>query len=53
MTELEKKLMALFGKIIPTMTEREQERLLDFGEGVALMVQKRTQTVTQQAQASA
>lgn len=44
MTELEKKLMALFGQVIPTMTEREQERFLDFGEGMAFIARQRTPT---------
>ncbi len=42
MSETEKKLMALFGKVIPTMTEREKERLLDFGDGMRFMANQRT-----------
>lgn len=53
MTELEKKLMVLFGKVIPMMTEREQERFLDFGDGMAFMVQQRIQSADQQARSSA
>ncbi len=43
MSETEKKIMAIFGMVIPTMTEREKERLLDFGDGMRFMVSQRTQ----------
>ncbi len=43
MNELEKKLMALFSSTIPLMTEREKERLMDFGDGMRYMAQKRIQ----------
>ncbi len=44
MSETEKRIMALFGKIIPTMTEREKERLLDFGDGMRFMASQRAQS---------
>jgi len=53
MTELEKKLMALFSQVIPTMTEREKERFLDFGDGMASMARLCTQSTDQQARTSA
>ncbi len=43
MSETEKKIMAIFGMVIPTMTEREKERLLDFGDGMRFMASQRTQ----------
>ncbi len=43
MNELEKKLMVLFGSTIPLMTEREKERLMDFGDGMRYMAQRRIQ----------
>ncbi len=41
MTDLEKKLMVLFSSTIPLMTEREKERLMDFGDGMRYMAQTR------------
>lgn len=38
MTDTEKKIMETFGSAIPHMTEQEKDRLLAFGEGMALMV---------------
>ncbi len=43
MSETEKKIMAIFSEVIPTMTEREKERMLDFGDGMRFMASQRTQ----------
>lgn len=40
MSEKDKKIMDTFGKIIPNLSELDKEKLLAFGEGVALMVEK-------------
>ena len=40
MSETEKKILETFGRILPTLTELEQEKLLSFGEGMAFMKQK-------------
>lgn len=44
MSETEKKLIELFSKTIPTMTELEKERFLGFGEGMRFMAGQRTQS---------
>lgn len=44
MSETEKKIMAVFGEVIPMMTEREKERMLDFGDGMRFMASQRTQS---------
>ncbi len=41
MPKKQEKILECFGRIAPLMTEREQDRLLDFGEGVAFMVNQR------------
>lgn len=35
MSEKEKKIMEVFGRIIPTLSDQEKEKLLAFGEGMA------------------
>lgn len=40
MSETEKKILATFGKVIPQLSEMEQEKLLSFGEGMAFMKQR-------------
>lgn len=35
MSEQEKKILETFGKIIPSLSELEKEKLLAFGEGMA------------------
>ena len=35
MTDKEKKILEVFGQIIPKMSELEKEKLLAFGEGMA------------------
>lgn len=35
MSEKEKQILETFGRVIPLLTEREKERLLWFGEGMA------------------
>lgn len=37
MSEREKEIMETFEKVLPKMTELEQEKLLSFGEGMAFM----------------
>lgn len=38
MSEKEKKILDIFGALIPKMSDLDKERLLAFGEGMALMV---------------
>lgn len=38
MTEKEKKILDIFVRIIPELSELEKERLLSFGEGLAFYV---------------
>lgn len=38
MPEREKEILETFGKVIPELTERDKERLLWFGEGLAFKV---------------
>lgn len=38
MSEKEAKILEIFGKAFPEMTESEKDRLLAFGEGMALMI---------------
>lgn len=45
MSEKDKRIMETFGKVIPKLNEIDKEKLLAFGEGVALMAER------QQAQA--
>jgi len=52
MSEMEKRIVETFSKVIPTMTEPEKERLLSFGEGMAFLAVQRSQPSIQQAQAS-
>ena len=40
MTEKEKKILETFKSAIPNMTEQEKDRLLAFGEGMALIVRQ-------------
>lgn len=39
MSEKDKKIMDTFGKVIPHLSELDKEKLLAFGEGVALMAE--------------
>jgi len=52
-SETEKKLMEIFGKTLPTMTELEKERFLVFGEGMAFMARQTAPPAGQQAQPGA
>lgn len=40
MSERDKKIMETFGKVIPNLSEIDKEKLLAFGEGVALMAER-------------
>lgn len=40
MTDKEKKILETFKSAIPNMTEQEKDRLLAFGEGMALIVRQ-------------
>ena len=40
MSDTETRILEVFGKAIPLMTETEKDRLLAFGEGMALMARK-------------
>jgi capsule polysaccharide export protein KpsE/RkpR len=39
-SEIEKKILETFEKIIPKLNERQQDRLLAFGEGMAFKVEE-------------
>lgn len=41
MTENERRILLLFEKTLPQMTEQEQERLLYYGEGMAAILEQR------------
>lgn len=40
MSEKDKQIMDTFGKVIPNLSEADKEKLLAFGEGVALMAER-------------
>lgn len=50
MSEKDKKIMDTFGRVIPKLSEFDKEKLLAFGEGVALMA-GRMQADTEQSSA--
>lgn len=50
MSEKGKKILDIFSKTIPDMSELEKEKLLAFGEGMAFMVNHNKQTVISQEQ---
>ena len=41
MSEKETKILDIFGKAIPKLSELEKEKLLAFGEGMAFMVERK------------
>lgn len=41
MSDKQKKFLALIEKLLPSMSEMEQEKLLAFGEGMLFVAQKR------------
>ncbi len=44
MSEKQKKLLILLERLLPSMSEMEQEKLLAFGEGMAFMMRGQTGT---------
>ncbi len=44
MSDKQKKIVETIDKIIPILTEQEQERLLAFGEGIAFLANRRART---------
>lgn len=40
MSEKDKQIMETFGKVVPNLSELDKEKLLAFGEGVALMAER-------------
>lgn len=40
MSEKEKKILEIFKKMVPDLSEMEKEKLLSFGEGMAFMKDK-------------
>lgn len=40
MSEKDKKIMETFGKVVPNLSEFDKEKLLAFGEGIALMADR-------------
>ena len=51
-SEKDKQIMDTFGKVVPHLSEIDKEKLLAFGEGVALMAERqRAQTSGQQSSA--
>ncbi len=53
MTDTERKIMETFRRTIPQMTEQEKDRLLAFGEGMALMVKQNRPADTVQSRPTA
>lgn len=45
MSEKGAKIMETFGKVIPTLTDAEKDRLLAFGEGMAFKAEQQRQAV--------
>ena len=43
MSDKEKNILDTFKKVIPKMSEMEQEKLLSFGEGMAFMKKKESE----------
>lgn len=54
MSELEKKALETFGKVIPKLSERDKERVLNFGEGMAFVIdrQKANEEIPEEKQRS-
>ncbi len=48
MSDKQKKILEMINKIVPNLTEQEQERFLSFGEGIAFMIGQRTLPTAQQ-----
>lgn len=42
MTEKEKAILTVFGKIVPDLSDIEKEKLLAFGEGMAFKAQRQS-----------
>ena len=40
MSEKDKKIMDTFGRIVPQLSELDKEKLLAFGEGMAIMAER-------------
>lgn len=40
MSDKDKRIMETFGKVVPNLSELDKEKLLAFGEGVALMAER-------------
>lgn len=40
MTDKERKILETFGKVVPTLSDFEKEKLLSFGEGMAFVKDK-------------
>lgn len=40
MSEKDKQIMETFGRVVPNLSEADKEKLLAFGEGVALMAER-------------
>lgn len=53
MSEKDKKIMETFGKVVPNLSELDKEKLLAFGEGVAIMAESRRAEQPSQHQPSA
>ena len=44
MSEKDMKIMETFSRAVPMLTDSEKERLLAYGEGIAFMAERRTQS---------
>lgn len=49
MSEKDIRIMETFGKVVPNLSELDKEKLLAFGEGVALMAERQISLGTGQA----
>ena len=49
MSEKDKKIMDTFGEIVPHLSELDKEKLLAFGEGMALMADRRRVDAVQES----
>lgn len=49
MSEKDKRIMETFGEVVPQLSELDKEKLLAFGEGIALMAGRQRADVVQES----
>ncbi len=48
MTSKEKEILSIFKKLVPLLSDREKDGLLDFGEGMAFLKTKQNEEIKKQ-----